>query len=146
MSALTGRITPHFTWIEASCHDGTPVPPQLQPNARRLAMMCERIRSRFGGAIVPVSWYRTPAWNHRVGGAEHSQHLEAHAMDGRPSDVGAIPGLIRCIEDMLRDGELPELGGIGIYPAWVHVDCRQRPEGGHIARWNGEKTGDEQAA
>ena len=36
-----GRITDHFTWDEAICHDGTPVPELLRPNARKLASQLE---------------------------------------------------------------------------------------------------------
>lgn len=139
-----GHISPHFMWSEAACHDGTPVPVELQPNARRLAEMAERIRGRYGAAIVPVSWYRTPAWNLRVGGAALSQHMEGHAMDARPADLTNLPLLVGCIEDMLRDGQLPELGGMGVYPGWVHIDCRPRA-GGHLARWSGARVGSELA-
>lgn len=140
-----GYITPHFSWSEAACHDGTPVPTGLQPNARRLAEMAERIRTRFGHAIIPVSWYRTPAWNLRVGGgAVGSRHMVGDAMDARPADLSALPSLILCVESMLAAGELPELGGIGGYPGWVHIDCRPRPQSGHVARWSGLGVGSEQ--
>lgn len=150
-------ITPHFSWAEAACHDGTPVPLELQPNARRLAQMAEKIRARFGGPIVPVSWYRTRAYNEGLrmaaiaagrnpGAAKDSQHLLAHAMDARPADLGALPALIRCIEGMLAGGELPELGGLGVYPGWVHIDCRPPPASGRVARWQGVGVGSEPGA
>jgi hypothetical protein len=140
-----GLITPHFSWVEARCHDGTPVPMELQGNAWRVALMAERIRAQFSGAVIPVSWYRTPEYNARIGGAPHSRHCQADAIDGRPAHLAALPGLVRCIEDMLRDLALPELGGLGVYPGWVHIDCRPRPADGHVARWQGAGVGAELA-
>lgn len=139
----TGLITPHFTWAEAACHDGTPVPQDLISHALRVALTAERIRAEFGQAIIPISWYRSPAYNGAIGGAPASRHMEADAIDGRPPHLDALPALIRCIEDMLAADELPELGGLGIYPAWVHFDCRPRPASGHVARWTGGRMGAE---
>lgn len=139
------RITPHFSWRESDCHDGTPVPPELTPNARRLAEMLERLRGRFGGVLVPISWYRTAGYNLRVGGAQSSQHMLGHAADVRPGDLGALGGLHRCIADMLGEHILPELGGLGVYPGWIHLDCRARPPSGHVARWAGVGVGSELA-
>jgi uncharacterized protein YcbK (DUF882 family) len=144
LSVSIGYITPHFSWAESACHDGTPIPTGLQPNARRLAEMAERIRTRFGHAIIPVSWYRTPAWNLRVGGAVGSRHMAGDALDGRPSDISNLLALLHCVEGMLRAGELPELGGLGTYPGWVHIDCRPKPASGHVARWSGSGVGSEQ--
>lgn len=142
---ITAHITSHFTWAEAACHDGTAVPAELRPNAVALATMLERLRARLGGALVPVSWYRSPAYNARVRGAMASQHMAGGAADIRPANLADLHGLILCIETMLRDGSLPELGGWGVYPAWVHVDIRTRPAGGHIAFWRGAGVGSEAA-
>lgn len=140
------QITPHFTWSEAACHDGTEVPLEAQPNARRLASMLERIRGRFGGAIVPVSWYRSPSWNVLVGGAPMSQHMTGGAADVRPAHMSDLVGLRSIVEAMLRDGELPELGGVGWYPGrWMHLDVRSRGETGHVAYWTGNAVGSEAA-
>jgi hypothetical protein len=146
IAGVSQHITPHFAWAEAACHDGTPVPPELMPNARRLALMSERIRARWASSIIPISWYRTPAWNLRVGGALRSRHMEADAMDARPADLADLPALVRCIEGMLAGGELPELGGLGVYPAWVHLDTRPRPASAHVARWKGAGVGSEPGA
>lgn len=137
------HITPHFTWQEAACHDGTPVPPALRANAEALAAMLERIRAFFGGPLVPVSWYRTPLYNVRVGGAEHSQHMTGGAADIRPGTLVELQGLTWCIDMMLERQLLAELGGYGIYPAWLHLDVRPKP-GGHLARWRGNGVGGEQ--
>lgn len=138
------QITDHFTWGEAACHDGTEVPLEYQPNARRVALMLERIRARHGGALIPISWYRTLWHNQQVGGVPNSQHLTASAVDMRPADMGELPRLYQLINDMLDEGNLPDLGGIGWYPGrWIHVDVRPRPADGHVARWIGRGMGSE---
>lgn len=141
------NITPHFTWSEARCHErGSVIPLEAQPHIRRVAAMLERIRARFGGPLVPVSWYRTPSWNVLVGGAVHSRHMVGDAVDMRPADITDLVGLRSIIESMLRDGELPDLGGLGWYPGcWIHVDCRPRPDTGHVAYWTGDGVGSEAA-
>jgi len=140
----TSHITEHFTWAEAACHSGADVPLELQPNARRLAELLEDIREKWGGPVAIVSWYRTPWHNKVVGGADQSQHLKALAADIRPGEGMDAFGRFRmCIEGWIESGELPTLGGYGVYPAWLHVDCRQKPENGHIARWWGRGIGSE---
>lgn len=137
------RITEHFTWAEAECHDGTEVPLELQPNARRLAGTLEKIRAKHGGPLHIVSWYRTPWHNSRIGGASQSRHMTADGADVRPTDMDDLPRLRAEIEGMLRDGELPEVGGFGVYRGWVHVDTRPKPADGHVARWHGRGVGSE---
>jgi uncharacterized protein YcbK (DUF882 family) len=139
------NITQSFTYKEAACHDGTQLPPGLLPHAQALALMLERIRARMGVPLIPVSWYRTPVYNARIGGARASQHMTGGAADIRPANMADMPGLLSCIDLMLRGGELPELGGWGIYPAWVHVDVRRKPPSGHVAHWRGVGVGSEAA-
>lgn len=144
----TSHITQNFTWAEAACHDGAEVPIELQPHARRLAVnVLELVRARFGGPLTPVSWYRTPYYNQRIGGAEHSRHLQADGADVRPADMAELPRLRAVIETMIHQGELPALGGFGVYPGWLHLDARPRPvdNPGHIARWWGKGVGSEVA-
>lgn len=138
-------VSDHFAWAEAACHDGTEVPIELQPNARRLAnLVLEPIREKIGGPIVVISWYRTREYNVRIGGAEKSQHLWALAADIRPADISDLPLLKGVIEKMLVDGELPGLGGFGVYTAWLHVDARVKNPPDHVARWYGRGVGSEQ--
>lgn len=138
-------ISPHFTWAEAMCHDGAEVPLELQANARHLAQhVLEPIREEYGGAIVVISWYRTPEYNTRIHGAPNSRHPRGDAADIRTVELGALPRLRTCIEEMITRGKLPALGGFGIYPnQWLHVDARPRPADGHIARWHGRGVGSE---
>lgn len=140
------NISDHFTWAEAACHSGAEVPLEYQPNARRLAInVLEPLRARFGGPIIPVSWYRTPYYNKAIGGAEKSQHMFALAADIRPADLADLARLRAMVETMIHQGELPALGGFGVYTGWLHLDARQRPADnpGHIARWFGKGVGSE---
>lgn len=137
-------ITQHFTVDEFCCHDGTPYP--VDWISERLLPLCtalEFLRGDLGGrAITILSGYRSPAHNAAVGGAQRSQHMEGRAADitvdsTAPSDVHAA--LLRLFEA----GEI-EIGGLGLYPSWVHVDVRPRPVNGHLARWTGTGVGSEQ--
>lgn len=134
----------HFPWSELACRDGAQVPDALKPNARHLCLqVLEPIRAKFGGPLVVVSFYRTPTHNRRVGGAKASRHLKADGADVRPVSVLAVPRLVALVEAMIAAGELPALGGFGIYPGWIHVDTRPRLAGTPIARWGGNGEGSE---
>lgn len=138
------QITDHFTWAEAACHDGTPVPYELRPYARHLASaVLEPLRERWGGPIVVISWYRSPTYNLGVGGKPHSQHLLAAAADVRPAELEALPRFRAVIEDMIHESKMGALGGCGWYPGrWVHLDVRDRKNGA-ITRWEGDRQGSE---
>jgi uncharacterized protein YcbK (DUF882 family) len=140
------QITEHFAWSEAACHSGADVPLECQPVARRLAeTVLEPLRAQLGGALVPISWYRTPWYNASVGGAPKSQHMTGGAADIRPADIADLPRLKQYVEEMLAAGELPALGGWGWYAGrWIHVDIRQRPADGHVAHWLGRGVGSEE--
>ncbi len=139
------HITPHFEWREAACNDGTPVPIELRGNDYMLARMLERIRETFGGALIPLSWYRTVTWNKAMGGVPNSQHLFGKAADVRPASLADLSSLTLCVDMMIRRGELDDLGGYGRYPSFLHLDVRTRIPVGHIARWAGSKMGSEPA-
>jgi len=151
----------YFTPAEMRCRDEvrTPYPEQW---ALRLAVLFEAldtIREEWGGPLTIVSGYRTPEHNSEINGAHQSQHVQGRAVDLRPLkrnlSVGDINRLGSIVEMLLAQAKLPAVGGVGVYPlhrdprsnllfpGWVHVDCRPRPADGHIARWQGEKFGDE---
>ena len=87
-----------------------------------LHAVLERLR-RPDGVIDVVCGYRTPETNEalrqnspRTGVAEHSQHMEGHAIDLR------VPGVSTAA---LRNAALSlHAGGVGYYPVsqFVHVD------------------------
>jgi hypothetical protein len=85
-----GFITPHFSWRSYACADGTPVPPELRPNAVRLHWRLELLRHRLGDVPMTVDGpYRTPARNRAVGGAAGSRHVHADGADFFTDQVDA---------------------------------------------------------
>lgn len=134
------RLTEHFDADEFACHDGTPVPSALLPNARRLANeVLEVIRATIGRPVAVISGYRTKKHNDAVGGARQSAHLTAEGADIR---AGNVDDLYRTILRLHEDGKLPTLGGLGRYPGWVHVDTKRKPNG-ILRMWGGRGVGSE---
>ena len=125
----TDTLTEHFATSEFTCHDGTPVPPELMDNLRKLCVELEKIRTRLGKPIVVMSGYRSPAWNAKRKGAGKSEHMNAKAIDMQ------VPGMTplqvyEVVLSMIREGLLYN-GGVGIYDEWVHYDI-----GGKGRRWD----------
>jgi GH25 family lysozyme M1 (1,4-beta-N-acetylmuramidase) len=125
-----GYLSPHFTRKEAACHDpdNAALPSSLRAKAQRQAFSLERLRHQLGDRALPVlSWYRTPEWNRRVGGAVNSRHKQADATDFTSQTVrgfGARRFDSAC-ERVFADG------GFGRYASGSrHGDSR-----GARARW-----------
>ncbi len=144
MMMLGTPVTQHFDAHEFRCHDGNAYPVGWIPS--RLLPLCtvlEVLRAAVGGrAITILSGYRSPAHNAVVGGAFASQH-----MAGRAADItveGVAPADVHRTLLHLFDAGKIEIGGLGAYPGWTHLDVRERPASGHLAQWTGAKVGDEQ--
>lgn len=123
-----GYLAPHFPLSEARCKDGTPVPGSMRKACQAHAFNLERMRHELGDRPIPVlSWYRTPAYNKKVGGAAGSKHKEAIATDFTKQWVDAMgrTRVQRVASVVFRNG------GIGTYPGGnMHFDSRGWP-----ARW-----------
>lgn len=116
-----------------------PVPREFMPNLKRLVSGgLEPLRVAYGAPIIVVSGYRPPSYNASIGGALKSQHLTASAADIRPvvQTEREVARLLRLIENMIADGELKQLGGLGVYPTFLHLDVRQRRRDGSVTRWS----------
>lgn len=90
-----------------------------------LARTLEVIREQLGGRVIHVtSGYRPPAFNKALPGtATKSQHME-----GRAADI-VVEGLkASTVHDeilrMYEAGLISQLGGLGRYPTFTHVDIR----------------------
>jgi uncharacterized protein YcbK (DUF882 family) len=121
-------MTTNFHIREFKCNDGTKVPIELENNVRLLADQLQALRDHIDIPIHINSAYRTDAYNTKIGGSPKSQHKLAKAADlttqkYTPKQLGAI------IKKMIKSGKMMQ-GGVGIYPSFVHYDCR-----GTEARW-----------
>ena len=138
-----------FNPSEFTCRDGTPYPEDWEDRWLLIRDLCDQIRELWGGPLIVQSGYRSPKWNARLledsvntgshGVASSSQHVQGRAADLR-TRLGKVdvPHLYRVILNSQRDGLLPLLGGVAMYPVsgWVHVDVEKAPDG-HLRRWTG---------
>ena len=114
------KISKNFHVNEFSCHDGT----DTVLVDKKLLPVLEGIRAHFGAPVIVLSGYRTPGYNAKVGGREHSQHQLGRAADIR------IPGVKPS--DIYAFLDAHHEGGLGSYGSFTHVDTR-----GHRSRWAG---------
>lgn len=125
---LSEAIVPggHFSWGEAIRNgERMPVSQENTDAIIRFAKDLEEIRSFSGRPMVVTSWYRPPAVNAAVGGANESRHLIGDAIDF------AVPR-------WERDGLMARLdpwwgarGGLAAGNGFIHIDAR-----GLRARWS----------
>lgn len=137
------RLSENFDLDEFDCHDGTPTPTVLAPYVQELATaVLQPIRTAWDAPIIVTSGYRTRTWNSKVGGARSSTHCEGRAADIRPVSIASVRALHEFVLGMYNRGDLPGLGGLGLYARWIHVDTRKRADG-KLRRWSGKGVGSE---
>lgn len=123
-----GQLTDNFHIREFKCNDGTKVPTELEANVRLLATQLQALRDHIGIPIHINSAYRTEAYNAKIGGSPKSQHKLAKASDLTTSKY-TPKQLATIIKKLIKSGKMMQ-GGVGVYPSFVHYDCR-----GIEARW-----------
>lgn len=129
-----------FDVAEFDCKDGSPYPDAwIQDRLRPLVGTLDVIREEWGSPLTVISGYRTPAYNTRIGGAKQSQHVLGTAADIRPKAGWSPQKLHNLVLRLYQEGKLPDLGGLGAYPTFVHVDVRERVKN-RLARWSGSRT------
>lgn len=158
------KVTEHFTVEEFTCHDGTPYPVDNvddevawvgQPHTwyeTRLVPLCtmlEVIRTAGGDEPLHIdSGYRDEAYDQKlydadagagnVASPQTSQHPKGRAADIKHKHLSPR-ALFTLILSLYQDGQLPQLGGIGLYPTFVHVDVRPRGPKNHLSIWGGTR-------
>jgi uncharacterized protein YcbK (DUF882 family) len=125
--------TPHLSWKELACKDGTPFPVEWKrTRAIQLAGVFEYIRERCGKKPITVlSAYRTVARNAAIGGAKNSYHLHGLAMDLKPPAGMTVDEFYNIIK---KDARPLGIGGLGKYKTFVHIDMRT---GTRLLEWLG---------
>jgi uncharacterized protein YcbK (DUF882 family) len=127
----------NFSPEEMACHDDTPYPEEwYESRLWPLFSTAQTLRDAVGRPVSIISGYRSPAWNAKVGGVDHSQHPQGRAMDIRVAAMTPKQVHAKLLE-LYAGGKLPNLGGLGLYLTFVHLDVRPRKADGSLARWNG---------
>lgn len=130
------KVSPHLAWAELACHDRarTPYPAAWRADrAVTLARVFEALRASAGAPLAVLSAYRTPAHNAAVGGAPKSQHVEGRALDLTCATLRPLELYGRAL--MLAES-MPEIGGLGLYDHFIHVDTRPRGDDNQVVTWD----------
>lgn len=126
-------LSPHFAKDECVCRCSC----GLCNATPRLLMMAEKIRDLLRQPMIVTSVCRCREHNAKVCGSPQSKHLLGRAMDfycKRLSPQAVYDAIVRAWEN----GELSELGGVGIYDWGIHIDTEKAPDG-HLRRWDKRK-------
>lgn len=82
-----GRVVKNFTLSEMTNKQASDeIKLVLTPEVVEHAQMMQELRNWYGKPLNVSSWYRTPTFNKKCGGASNSAHL-----DGRATDINNIP-------------------------------------------------------
>ena len=128
--------SPHLSWRELGCRDGTPYPEKWKPTrAVGLGQVFEDIRAGVGGPIRVSSAYRTRDYNARVGGSRRSQHVEGRALDLAVPPKFALAEFFEIVLAVVRRSS-SLLRGLGVYPTFIHIDIRPSRR---LVRWQGKR-------
>ncbi len=122
-----GDLTRNFSRSEFACQ-GIDCCGNSSPVAMALVDALQQLRDLVGQPLIVTSGFRCRTHNHNIGGAENSQHCLGTAAD--ISCPGIDPAKLAALAETIP---VFATGGIGIYPAWVHVDIRSTGP----ARWTG---------
>ncbi len=105
-------------------------PRNLWPKIDLTAQVLDRVRELVGAPIMTLSVYRSPAYNKKIGGATHSEHMDFTAIDFQVKASSGPAEWAGVVRQLRQSGMFK--GGIGVYSSFVHVDTR-----GANADWTG---------
>lgn len=108
------------------------IPTRLVPLCRAL----EVVRSRFNTTITVISGFRPKEYDlRRIAAGNRGVSPDSQHHDGRAADFrvkGISPERVRqVVEELYHVGAI-EIGGLGTYPDFTHLDVR----GGPFHRWH----------
>jgi len=117
----------HFTRKEIE--NGKDIPPDLYPNIFPTMIILDEIREWYGKPIYINSSYRSPEYNHAIGGSSKSLHLEFNAIDFTilfKLDLLKIYTHLHNLDLKHHFKHLPRPGcmGLGLYKNFIHLDTR----------------------
>lgn len=136
----------YFSWDELACRGANyvRVPRDIREAEAFWSVLGvgDEIREDFGHPLVCRSGWRSATHNLRIGGAWHSMH-KILALDLAPSyrDFPTAEDYATALAELgsVVDSYSANLGGIGRYNSFIHIDCRQRL-GRSEARWEDNAT------
>lgn len=146
MNTPLTRITEHFflhEFDQPARHGEPHIPYPAEWIDDRLRPLCEALevlRNACGDKPVTViSGYRSPAYNAKVGGEIHSQHLL-----GKAADIvirGVTPQVVQAMALRMHSHGRMRIGGLGSYEQFTHIDVREPKAGLNVlARWTGDRS------
>jgi len=129
-----------------------PVPYPLEWIQDRLIPLCqalEAIREACGENPVRVlSGFRSYGYNEELYRRSGKTPTDSQHSRGKAVDIvvnGVTPGVVHQVTLDLFKSQKIEIGGLGLYTGFVHIDIRPRPTNGHLAQWNGSRTAEQTA-
>lgn len=135
------NLSPHFADYELRCKCNRHKDAPLCNVSPQLLALAEKVREILKTPMVVRSCCRCPEHNADpdVKGSPTSKHittdkLPARAMDYKPRNMSPITAY-NAIVKAWRDGRLPDLGGIGLYDSFVHIDTAKAYDG-HLRTWD----------
>jgi hypothetical protein len=122
------KLTPHFELWEFEVSQtaarrglDNKIPPNLMPNAIRLAEFLEHVRILVDAPIINSSVYRSPLVNKAVKGDKKSQHMQALAADFN------VPGYtVKEVCEILSKSRLQYDQLINEFGAWIHISIPEK--------------------
>ena len=142
------KITEHFDSSEfkqpaRKGFEERPYPEEwVQDRLVPLCTQLELIREKLGNyPIKVISGYRSPEYNSAIGGAKQSQHMQGRAADIIIKELDAITVYNKIL--LLVKAKESEIGGLGRYDDFTHVDIRESPR---LMTWNGSRTSEQTEA
>ena len=116
------KISQHFSREEFTCHCGC----GFDTVDCGLLNILEMVRQHFHAALAINSAARCLEYNRKIGSKDTSQHVL-----GKAADITVKGVAPKEVADFV-ESKTPDIGGIGRYKGFTHVDVRDKR-----ARWNG---------